>query len=145
MKCYLVFSSLLALVISCELPEYYNEPPPVCKSQVSETDPAVQLTEQVQMTQREEIREHKPSDYRYFFETFLNEDGKTYLVTNFRNNGACFNIKMLVEKLGKLKGMHRTNGVSFPTELHDLRWELKQVAGEEEEEVIFIDMHKIID
>ena len=139
----LVLSLMFASFISCELPEHYHEPPPVCTSKVSETDPAVQLTEQVQMTRREEIREQKPSVYRYFFETFLHEAGKTYLVTNFRNDGACFNIKMLVEKLGKLKGMHRTNGVSYPTELFDLTWELRQVAGEEE--VVFIDMHKIID
>jgi len=50
---------------------------------------------------------------------------------------------MLVEHWGKLEGMKRTNGLSYPEELHDLKWKLAERNGHQE--IIYVDMHEIVD
>lgn len=84
-----------------------------------------------------------PEQFRYFRKTFLIENGTDYLITNFRNDHQCFDVKMRLEDLGKLAGMKRTNGRSYPVELYDLKWSLETKNGKTE--VLYIDMHPIID
>lgn len=89
------------------------------------------------------LQNKSPVDFRYFFKTFQEEGNHTFMITNFRNKESCFDIKVLVNKWDKLAGMKRTNGVSYPRELYDLKWEIKLINGEKFVE--YIDMHKIID
>lgn len=85
----------------------------------------------------------KPSDFRYFFKSFEESAGETYLVVNLRNANHCFDARMLVEQWDKLEGMRRSSGVSYPEELYELKWEIADRTGRKE--IIYRDMHRIID
>lgn len=143
MKKFLILFSILTIITSCDLPEHYFSAKPACTSNQNSLESDVVLSQENQKTLRDKIRNKQPKDYRYFFETFLEEKNKTYMITNVRNAESCFNLKILVDKWDKLSGMRRTNGVSYPKELYDLKWEIKTV--ENQEEIVFVDMHKIID
>ena len=81
-----------------------------------------------------------PSEYRYFFKTFVDEEDNTYMITNFRNEKTCFDVNVFIADWSKLNGMRKVNGESYPKELRNLKWELK-----EEMEVHYSDMDDIID
>ena len=140
MKIFQIFIcvSILVLVSSCDFPEHYFTPEPECKSE-STND----LDKENQKILVEKLKNKNPHDFRYFFKTFEEERNNTFMITNFRNDESCFNIKILVNQWDKLAGMKRTNGQSYPKELYDLNWEIKLDNGEDIVE--YIDMHKIID
>ena len=75
--------------------------------------------------------------------TFLIENDTDYLVTNFRNEQYCFDVKMRLEDLGKLVGLKHKNRVAYPVELYDLKWSLEKENGKTE--ILYLDMHRIID
>jgi hypothetical protein len=134
---------LLLLLSACDLPDQYFAPPPKCtpdKQLALEGDP---LSPENQELLRKRLKNKKPEQYRYFFKTFLDEGKNTYMVTNFRNDFTCFDVKVLVQRWDKLEGMRRANGESYPKELFDLKWQIKEVDGKEE--VLYVDMHRIID
>lgn len=120
------------------LPKYLFVSEPACSSDTSgDSLPA----RQAMLVTR--LQDKSPSDYRYFFQTFLEEEGQTYKVTNFRNDTDCFDIKMLVNDWDKLDGMKRTNGKSYPRELHRLEWEI--VTTGQQAVVRYVDMRRVID
>ena len=85
------------------------------------------------------LQDSKPSDYRYFFKTFIENEGTTIMVTNFRNNHTCFDVEVLVQDWTILGGMRKVNGESYPKELRKLIWKLDGKL------VKYIDMGRIID
>ena len=84
-----------------------------------------------------------PSEYRYYFKTFIEEDGTNKILVNFRDKNLCMDVLLSIENLGKLDGMKRTYGKSYPQELYDLQWALNERFGKLE--AMYIDMHEIID
>jgi CHAD domain-containing protein len=89
------------------------------------------------------LESKKPHDFRYFFKTFLSEGDNDYMIVNFRNKEQCFDVKMKVNQWDKLAGMRRTNGLSYPEELHEIEWAIEETRGKKE--VFYQDMHAIID
>lgn len=141
MKKYALFIALLLLCSAFYyMPKHYFSAAPECHA-VAFT--GHELSEEHQQGARGWLQERKPDDYRYFFRTFMEEEGQTYMITNFRNQEECFDVKVLVNNWDKLQGMLRTNGKSYPEELYDLQWELKTVN--DREELVYVDMRKIID
>lgn len=134
----LLFTLCLSIISSCDMPEHYSKPAPECNSQNTDD-----LEQENQRNLVDQLQHNQPTDFRYFFKTFVEEEEDTFMITNFRNEEDCFDIKMLVNKWDKLAGMKRTNGVSYPNELFDLKWEIKSIQGEKTVE--YIDMHSIID
>lgn len=134
---------LLLLVLACDFPEHYFTEPPVCIQQEMLSDFSNSNTPQYQKLAIEELKGKTPKEFRYFFKTFLEENQKIFMLTNFRNENNCFDVKLRVEKLGKLTGMHRANGKSYPKELYDLKWVKRDIQGTTE--IVYIDMHDIID
>lgn len=65
------------------------------------------------------------------------------MMVNMRNDSRCFDARMLVTNWDKLEGMRRTNGLSYPEELYNVTWELKESS--ESDELVFLDMNSIID
>ncbi|MCB0628576.1 MAG: hypothetical protein R2824_25680 [Saprospiraceae bacterium] len=134
----------LLVILFCSafyyLPKHYFSSPPECHALMVNGD---ELSANNQQQFRDLIRNQAPKKYRYFFQTFLEEGDQHYMITNFRSEDACFEVKVLVDKWDKLENMRRTNGKSYPEELYGLEWEIKSVNGEEE--VVYVDMHKIID
>ena len=142
MKAFLMLLLVLITVSSCDLPEHYFTSSPECTDEKAIVEGDA-LTTENQGILRETIKGKTPKVYRYFFEIFVEEGDNTYMITNFRNEEACFSMKILVDKWDKLEGMRQANGEAYPKELYDLEWELKTVNGQEE--VVYIDMHRIID
>ena len=101
------------------------------------------LEESYQEKIKELLSNKAPIDYRYIFQTFVDEKSNTYMYVKFIGQSGCFTAKMLVNRWKKLGRMKITNGVSYPSELYDLKWTLEDVDGDEE--LIYVDMHKIID
>ena len=134
----LTFISILTFVSLCDFPEHYFKSEPECKSENTND-----LNKENQKNLVDMLENKKPADFRYFFKTFEEEGNHTIMITNFRNEESCFDVKILVNKWDKLAGMKRTNGVSYPKELYDLKWKIKSSKGEKFVE--YIDMHKIID
>ena len=142
MKQILILLFVLLTVNACNLPEDYFTSSPECTNEKVVVEGDV-LNVENQQTLREMIKDKDRKVYRYFFETFVEEGEHTYMITNFRNDEVCFSMKVLVNKWDKLEGMRKANGEAYPKELYDLEWELKSVNGQEE--VVYIDMHRIID
>lgn len=131
---------LLFCFVSCDFPEHFFSPQPECNASSAVTDP---LTTENQALFKQALQNKSPKDYRYFFKTFLEAGTDTYMVTNFRNEAECFDVKVLVNDWSKLAGMHRTNGVSYPKELYDLEWAFQTIN--QQQEIVYLDMHPIID
>jgi len=70
------------------------------------------------------LSQSTPDDFRYFFVTFSGND-QEFMVLNFRNSTQCFDVKLLTPHKEELKGMRRTNGMSYPKELFDVTWQGK--------------------
>ncbi len=143
MKYKILLGLTIYILASCNLPEHYYFPVPECV--VPENFSALNdaNSEAYQTMVKKELKGKSCDYYRYFFKTFMDEERKTYMLTNFRNEHTCFDAKLLVNKWDKLQGMKRTNGKSYPNELFDLKWELKAIKGKEE--IVYKDMHEIID
>lgn len=135
---FILFLLLIFSFCSCDLPKHYFSSAPECNS-----DTTNDLDQENQQLLINKLKNKTPEDYRYFFKTFKEEEKFIYMITNFRSNESCFNVKILVDKWDKLAGMKRTNGHSYPIELYDLTWEIKSITGKET--VRYIDMHRIID
>lgn len=127
-----------AFLVYKNFPKYYFSAEPSCVASFS--DLQGNAYEQAIWSH---LKDKTPSDFRYFFRTFTQEDGKNYMIVNMRNETHCFDVKVRVAQGGKLEGMKRTNGVSYPKELYDLQWKLEQRAGRRE--VVFKNMGAIID
>jgi len=132
------FIAALTVFLSCDVPDNYFKPVPDC---VSDTANDLNVTSQKKLVDK--LQDQKPSDFRYFFKSFEEEGDQTYMITNFRNEESCFDIRLLVDKWDKLAGMKRANGVSYPKELYDLEWEI--VETEAGIVASYVDMHRIID
>ncbi len=132
------FFSLILFICSCDLPKYYFSSAPECNSETTND-----LEQKNQENLIAMLKDRQPKDYRYFFKTFKEEGKFIYMVTNFRNDESCFDVKILVDTWDKLAGMKRTNGYSYPKELYDLNWEIKSTGRKET--IRYIDMHRIID
>lgn len=139
----LVFALILLVGAYTCFPKYYFTPTVECSSKGMLMENENPLTIENQQILRKKISTHASSDFRYYFKTFVEEGSATYLITNFRNDSFCFDIKMFVDKWDRLGGMRRTNGKGYPNELYNLEWELENINGKEE--VVYLDMHKILD
>ena len=124
-------------------PKYYFSAKPTCNSDESIFTEQTYEDLNYQNKVHQILATSSPKQFRYFRKTFLIENGTDYLVTNFRNDHQCFDVKLRLEDLGKLVGMKRTNGHSYPVELYDLKWSLEKRDGKTE--IIYLDMHRIID
>ena len=100
----LLINLLVFSLISCDLPDHYFDATPACI-----TENSADLTIENQLELIASLRKKQPNDFRYFFKTFIEEERHTYMITNFRNEVACFDMKILVDKWDKLAGMKRTN------------------------------------
>lgn len=138
MKNVLFLLFTITMLSSCSFPEHYFSSAPECTNE--ESHDKQELTTENQTKLANKIKQKEPKEYRYFFKTFLEERDDTYMVVNFRNDEACFNVKMLVDKWDKLAGMRKTNGQSYPKELYDLQWEING-----NNQIAYLDMQKIID
>ncbi len=143
MKLALLIISSALLAISCNLPEHYFDEVPACKRSADSPDPKLDLSYESQAYFRNILKDRSPQEFRYFFEEFRTEGDQSFIVTNFRNENYCFSMKVLVEDWSKLEGMKKANSEGYPKELFDLVWVIEQMNGEEE--IIYRDMHAIID
>ena len=125
----------LSSLSSCSFPEHYFTSLPDCTEEKS-----LVLSPDLLL---DKLKNHKSSDFRYKFESFVSRGNETYMLTNFRTDEICFNAMILVDRWDKLAGMRRTNGVSYPKELYDLQWEIVKIEGKET--LRYVDMHDIID
>lgn len=92
---------------------------------------------------RELLEDHQPEDFRYFFESFMDEGSQSFMMTSFRNEKICLQAKVLVDKWDKLGGMKARNGKAYPKELVNLKWKIGVV--EERPQIIYQEMRRIID
>jgi len=141
-RCIFVMVVLISLN-SCNLPDHYFDEKPECNRSIEHPNPKLDLSYEVQSIYRNQLKESSPEAYRYFFEEFREEGDQTFMITNFRNETECFTMKILVEDWSKLKGMRVNNGEGYPKELFDLKWIIKEMN--DEEEIIYSEMHRIID
>ena len=126
-----------------DAPENYWKEEPKCTNELPFSTSAAFAEMAYQEAARNYLSAQSPKQFRYFFKTFLEEGEQTYMVVNFRNEAHCFDVKMLVNKWDKLTGMRHAVGKGYPDELHDLEWNVNSIDGKEE--VVYVDMHKIID
>lgn len=129
---------LSAFLLYNSFPKYYFAEAPVCVASFTELD-AVAYEQAV----LNNLADKKPSEFRYFFQTFIQEEGKDYILANMRNKTDCFDAKILIEKWDKLAGMKRTNGIGYPKELYNLKWKMEQRDGYNV--IVYQDMRSIID
>ena len=139
----IIFALIIVVGAYTCLPKYYFSPSVECTAEGTFTGSGDPLSADNQEILREKIRSNTPENFRYYFKTFVEEASNTYMITNFRNDSSCFDIKMLVDKWDRLGGMRKNNGKGYPKELYSLKWKVQTINGKEE--VVYSDMHRIID
>lgn len=141
MKQSILFILVLLCVYSCDYPKHYFDTPPICdstKTQMEFGSDGYSIQELYAI-----LRVSKPENFRYFFKSFHEIDNRTFMLVNFRNSANCLDVLLTIDKLGKLTGMKKTNGKSYPNELFDLEWDIETRDGMLE--IVYVDMHDIID
>ena len=138
---YIIVIIFLTSLYSCNFPKHYFNPAPTCENtnmqmEYDSPDYSVNNVHAI-------LKVNHPNEYRYYFKTFIEEDGINKILVNFRDKNLCMDVLLSIDSLGKLNGMKRTNGKSYPRELYDLQWELDERFGKLE--VMYTDMHDIID
>ncbi len=139
---FFLLTGLLIFYLACDLPEHYWSESPECHPSAF-IGAAMPASLAYQSKVRVFLADKKAEDFRYFFDTFMDEGAKTYMMTEFRNENECFTGKILVRDWSKLEGMRRVNGKAYPKELYDLKWEIQTIDGKQE--ILYVDMHDIID
>lgn len=134
----ILFFLLIISISSCEL----NPPVPECITPRSLNKLDFESSQYKSITSSY-LSNSQPSEYRYFFKTFHEKNGKSYMTTNFRNTSVCFDIDIQVDNWEKLAGMKQKNGVSYPKELVNLKWSLEKIGNDTI--VIYKDMNWIRD
>lgn len=89
------------------------------------------------------LQEYQPDDFRYFRETFIEEKEGTSIIINLRNKQHCFHALFKIENFEEIDKMVESNGQSWPEELYDVQWKIKNRQGIPT--LIFTGMAKIID
>ena len=138
-KTYLPFAILLLITLLTYLwlPTNYFKSKPDCVGM------DIAAGKDIQTAAVEYIESKKPSEFRYFFETFEENGARTFMVVSMRDGNVCFDAKILVEKWDKLEGMKKANGKSYPKELYDLKWHLE--PRHDGLHILYDDMRSIID
>ena len=139
----LIYCLIFFSILACDFPEHFFSSKRECINQKEFSEMGNPYSSKYQSVVLEHLSGRNPKEFRYYFQTFLEEGRRTYMMTNFRNENSCFDVKILVQKWDKLGRMRRVNGRAYPNELYDLDWEFKMVDNKEE--VVYVDMHKIID
>ena len=140
---------LVALIGLCYFssPKHFFTRKPDCIEGADNQLIGYSATNYFEVSFQEKVRElvinKTPADYRYIFKTFIDDGPNAYMYVQFIGESGCFTAKMLVNNWDRLEGMKKTNGVSWPSELYDLKWAVEEVNGTEE--LIYVDMQKIID
>ncbi len=132
---------ILTNLIACNLPEHYYNDPITCDS--ADTNIVYKNNKYLKDEVHTTLKNSRPNQYRYFFKSFIEEDGIDKVVVSFRNKNICMDVLVWIDDLGKLTGMKRTKGRSYPKELYDLEWKLEK--RNDKLEVVYLNMHDIID
>lgn len=138
---FLFAAALLAFAVY--MPRYYFYPKPECRVENTALQGVVPGSPEYRDRVIALLSKSKPDDFRYFFKTFETTGSDTWLIVNLRNKTSCFDARLLVKQWDKLEGMKRTNGRSYPEELHDLNWTLSEHNGRPE--VLYAGMREVID
>lgn len=120
----ILYFSILATLLSssCDFPKHYFTDLPECVYKSDQHNIHLSLYNYDSVVKT--LSTYQPNQFRYKFIKFL-ENEKYKLLVNFRNENICLDVLMKMDTLGKLEGMYRTNGYSYPKELYDMKWHIK--------------------
>ncbi|MBS2101020.1 hypothetical protein [Carboxylicivirga linearis] len=128
---------ILALMLaSCDRPNCENKNPIFDKYDVGSERYKTELVAQ--------IKHYGQKNLKYWFDSYIKENGNEYIIINIQNDSLCAKGKVLVRNWNKLEGIKQTQGKGYRgAELKGLVLDIEKDTNGVE--LIYSDVKRILD
>jgi hypothetical protein len=137
-KTYLIIVILLAVLttVSCDRPNCKNKNPIFEKYGLNSEEYKIELLS--------EIEKNGQNNLTYWFYSYIEENGKEYIIVNIQNDSLCAKGMIKVNDWKKIEGIKRTKGKGYVgAELKGLIFNVKKDSNKIE--FVYEDLTRIID
>jgi hypothetical protein len=136
-------TNLLALIllvflgtVSCDRPNCDNKNPIFDKYDINSIEYKMELTKQINTFGQENLN--------YWFDSYMKENEKEYIVVNIQNKSLCAKGKILVNDWNKIEGIKRTQGMGYVgAKLKGLTFNVEKDSNQIE--FVYKDITRIVD
>jgi hypothetical protein len=96
---------VILTVVSCDRPICSNKNPVFDKYDINSFEYKTELLKQIEKIGQKNLS--------YWFESYIKENEKEYIIINIKNNSLCAKGKILVKDWNKIEEIKRTSGQSY--------------------------------
>lgn len=133
---FIVISMLALIIVSCDRPDCKNENPIFDKYNINSAEYKIEL--------RKQIEKYGQKELQYWFESYIEDNGKEYIIVNVQNNSLCAKAMILVNDWSKIENIKRTKGKGYTgAKLKGLVFEFENDSNKTE--LIYKDIKRVVD
>ena len=127
---------VILTVVSCDRPICSNKNPVFDKYNINSFEYKTELLKQIEKIGQKNLS--------YWFESYIKENEKEYIIINIKNNSLCAKGKILVKDWNKIEEIKRTSGQSYVgAKLKGLTFNIENDSNKIE--LIYKDITRIVD
>ncbi|MDY0282023.1 MAG: hypothetical protein RBR35_15840 [Salinivirgaceae bacterium] len=127
---------VILTAVSCDRPNCHNKNPIFEKYEISSVDYKTELIQQIEKIGQQNLT--------FWFESYIKENEKEYIIVNIQHDSLCAKGKILVNDWNKIEGIRRTNGQSYSgAELQGLTFNVEKDSNKIE--LVYNDLIRIVD
>ena len=127
---------VILTVVSCDRPICSNKNPVFYKYDINSFEYKTELLKQIEKIGQKNLS--------YWFESYIKENEKEYIIINIKNNSLCAKGKILVKDWNKIEEIKRTSGQSYVgAKLKGLTFNIENDSNKIE--LIYKDITRIVD
>jgi hypothetical protein len=127
---------VILTVVSCDRPICSNKNPVFDKYDINSFEYKTELLKQIEKIGQKNLS--------YWFESYIKENEKEYIIINIKNNSLCAKGKILVKDWNKIEEIKRTSGQSYVgAKLKGLTFNIENDSNKIE--LIYKDITRIVD
>ena len=127
---------MILTVVSCDLPIWSNKNLVFDKYDINSFEYKTELLKQIEKIGQKNLS--------YWFESYIKENEKEYIIINIKNNSLCAKGKILVKDWNKIEEIKRTSGQSYVgAKLKGLTFNIENDSNKIE--LIYKDITRIVD
>lgn len=101
----IVLSIIILVITSCDRPKCENKNPIFDEFNIDSEKYKLELLNQINKYGKENLT--------YWLDSYLEDNGKEYIIVNIQNNYLCAKGMIRVKDWSKLKGIKRTKGIGY--------------------------------
>ena len=127
---------VILTVVSCDRPICSNKNPVFDKYDINSFEYKTELLKQIEKIGQKNLS--------YWFESYIKENEKEYIIINIKNNSLCAKGKIMVKDWNKIEGIKGTSGQSYVgAKLKGLTFNIENDSNKIE--LIYKDITRIVD